>query len=64
MSGFTGMEGEKEEGKEGDVAFELRLFVSDRWKVDEWETAWVSRRASLSIFYLSLTSSSFGLNSS
>lgn len=42
MSGFTGMEGEDEGGEEGDVAFELRHFVSDRWKEDEWETAWVS----------------------
>ena len=29
------------DAKEGDVAWEIREFVRDRWNEDEWETAWV-----------------------
>jgi hypothetical protein len=34
-------EDEHLDARPGDVAWELREFVKDRWSEDEWETAWV-----------------------
>lgn len=32
--------GDANEGRPGEVGFELGTFVRERWTEDEWETAW------------------------
>ncbi|CED83152.1 Protein of unknown function DUF3605 [Phaffia rhodozyma] len=43
VTGFTGVEGDEKggiRGKEGDVRWEMGMFVNDRWNPDDCETIW------------------------